>query len=289
WELALLPTAAWGTTAGTAQTIKHLLKRGTSVVKKVVPIKDRTIIINKDSNTQMTSSFGIDLNNRSRTKYILDSNGKKIGAFKEAGSHGYPHKEVLTYELCISIGCRVVPKTKYAKFRTQEGSYQKFAEGVTRGDLSLKFSSYQEYIRALQDTNSTIRQDFDEMVVLDLIGGNHDRNWDNYIIDLDKGRLHAIDNSYSFLNIKPSYSSPTELVKNTGWIEDAEDAQIFQQPISKKIKRMILQIDFRAVQHIFQQNNTNEAIFRERILRLQSILRQNPRATLEDLTHSLLL
>ena len=34
WELALLPTAAWGTTAGTALTIKNLFKKGVSVGKQ---------------------------------------------------------------------------------------------------------------------------------------------------------------------------------------------------------------------------------------------------------------
>ena len=34
WELVLLPTAAFGTTAGTAQTIKQLLKKGASAGKQ---------------------------------------------------------------------------------------------------------------------------------------------------------------------------------------------------------------------------------------------------------------
>ena len=34
WELVLLPTAAWGTTAGTAQTLKQLLKKGASAGKQ---------------------------------------------------------------------------------------------------------------------------------------------------------------------------------------------------------------------------------------------------------------
>ena len=34
WELMLLPLAAWGTTAGTLQTAKQLLKKGASVGKQ---------------------------------------------------------------------------------------------------------------------------------------------------------------------------------------------------------------------------------------------------------------
>ena len=153
--------------------------------KKIISEEDRTVIIDDNSTTETVTvaplknieSYGDRIIGwRSTSEYILDSNGKKIGFFKETG---YPTNEVLTYELCVSIGCRVVPETKYAEFGKRTGSYQKFVEGVTR--LNLDPSSRDVYIEALKNPDSTIRQDFDEMTILDLIGGAQDRNEGNYI------------------------------------------------------------------------------------------------------------
>ena len=74
-----------------------------------------------------------------------------------------------------------MPETKYAKFGKREGSYQTFVKGVTRQNLDP--SSRDVYIKALRNPDSTIRQDFDEMAILDLLGRSQDRNEGNYIIE----------------------------------------------------------------------------------------------------------
>ena len=100
-----------------------------------------------------------------------------------------------------------------------------------------------------------------------------------YIIDMNEGRLYAIDNSNTLY---------THFSLNSKWIQDTKEAQIFQTPISERMKQMIMQINFEEIQHIFLQNGVHETSakdFHLRIKILQSILKENPDATLEELVY----
>ena len=214
------------------------------------------------------------------TVYILNSAGKKIGIFKREGrSLENPFHEIATYELCVAIGCRVVPPTEYIRFQTETGSFQEFVEGIARFELSPQ--DLKVYIQSLQNLTSTLRKDFDEMVILDLIGGASDRNASNYIIDINKGRLYAIDHSEFFSN---------DFRPNMHWIIDAKRSQIWQAQISKRMRQIITQIDFSKIQYIFSKyrfNSKQKKHIRERIKKLQQIIRENPEITLESIVEEM--
>ena len=61
-------------------------------------------------------------------QYILNLEGKIIGIFKADSLSTNPPHEVAAYEICRTIGCRVVPKTKYAIFNKKTGSFQATTE-----------------------------------------------------------------------------------------------------------------------------------------------------------------
>ena len=286
-----------------------------------------------------------DLAEENNAQYIVNLEGEIIGIFKEDSHETYPPHEVAAYELCLAIGCRIVPETEYILFNTKTGSFQEvaesdlrsynfiqkliqtsvreftgtqpswpplnfkshtkfqeevnamlesrnsndtkmgviqvFAEGTPRLQLDKHPSDLKAYMELLKDPDSTMRQDFDEMVVLDLITGSNDRNLSNYIININEGRLYAIDHSASFKNI----SVPT-----INWVLDAEKSQIWQTPLSDRMRQLIMGIDFSKIKYILRKHgfsSTQKRHIRQRIKKLQSIVRRNPEATLEDIVEGM--
>ena len=255
--------------------LKSTLTRINDIVKQSDnKLKIQNTIIGNVSavKTHPTKSFGL---------IVLNSEGKKIGIFKPLQTKdpfivdSDPSQEVAAYRFCRSIGCRVVPKTKYAKLGRLKGSFQEFVEGESYWNLGEGLREV--YLEALKNPNSSLRQDFDEMVALDLIGGVKDRHDNNYLIDINKGRIHAIDNSQLFFH---TVGRPIT-INEVYWINDAKNA-----PVSNRTREIIMQTDFSQVKHLFplfRSSGLSRTAIRQRINQLQSILQENPNITLEDL------
>ena len=110
------------------------------------------------------------------------------------------------------------------------------------------------YLEALKNPNSSLRQDFDEMVALDLMGGVKDRHDNNYLIDINKGRIHAIDNSQLFFH---TVGRPIT-INEVYWINDAKNALFWQAPVSNRTREIIMQTDFSQVKHLFPLFRSSE-------------------------------
>ena len=284
-----------------------------------------------------------ELAEENNAQYIVNSEDEIIGIFKADSHETSPPHEVAAYELCLAIGCRIVPKTEYILFNTKTGSFQEvveadlrnynfikrliqtsvreftrtqsswlslksyiktqeeinamlesrnsndtkmgviqvFAEGTPRLQLDNHPSDLKAYMELLKDPDSTMRQDFDEMVVLDLITGSNDRNLNNYIIDINEGRLYAIDHSENFEN---------NLMPVINWVLDAKKSQIWQTPLSYRMRQLIMGIDFSKIKYILEKyrfDSTQKRHTRQRIKKLQSIVRSNPEATLKDIVEGM--
>ena len=324
-----------------------------------------------------------DFAEESHAQFIVNSENKIIGIFKADSYETSPPHEVAAYELCLAIGCRVVPKTGYILFNTKTelfqevtetdlknytfiqrfiqasvrnltrpqsswnpldlktstetqkeinalleshksrgtkmGSLQVFKEGTPRSQLneyppdsntstktqeemstmlespksrntetrSLQAfeegtpnehsSDFRTYMELLKDSDSSIRRDFDEMAVFDLITGSNSRNFSNYIIDINEGRLYAINNSENF------ETSPLPVIN---WVFDAKKAQIWQTPLSYRMRQLIMGINFSKIEPILQKHHfssTQKKHIQQRVRKLQSIVEGNPEATLEDI------
>ena len=165
----------------------------------------------------------------------------------------------------------------YNSMDTIIGSIQAFVEGVTRSQLDRHSSDFKIYIELLKNPDSSIRQDFDEMVILDLITSPTDRTPSNYIIDINKGKLYAIDHSTSFVD------SP---ISTMSWILDAKESQIWQTPISPRMRQLIMGINFSKITFILQEHHfdpTQIKYIQQGIKKLQSIVRKNKDISLEDI------
>lgn len=266
-------------------------------------------------------------------QYIMNSENEILGVFKEDSLKTYPPHEVAAYELCLAIGCRIVPKTEYILFNTKTGSFQEvtesdlrnynfirkfmqrrfmrtplrsikssiktrekiddmleshnssdakmgsvqaFAKGITRKQLDEHPSDFKIYMKLLKDPRSPLRRDFDEMAVFDLVTGSNDRNLSNYIIDINEGRLYAIDHTDNFK--KP-------ILQVINWVLDAKISQIWEAPLSERMRQLILGIDFSKIKPVLQKHSFDskqKRHIRERIRKLQFIVQSNPKATLED-------
>ena len=323
----------------------------------------------------------------SNAQLIVNSENKVIGIFKTDSYETSPPHEVAAYELCLAIGCRVVPKTGYILFNTKTGLFQEvtetdlknytfiqryiqasvrsftrprsnwnpldlktstgiqkeinamleshksrntkigslqvFKEGTprnklnedpldsktstgTQGEINTMLESpesrntrtrslqafeertpneyssdFRIYIESLKNSDSPIRWDFDEMVVLDLITGSNGRNFSNYIIDINEGRLYAINHSENF------ETSPLPIID---WVFDAKESQIWQTPLSDRMRQLIMGIDFSKIKPILQKHHFSsiqKKHIQQRVRKLQTIVRRNPEATLEDIVEGM--
>lgn len=269
----------WGMIAG---PIKSVSKISTKAVRKshmrdlkaqMSSLERNRIEIDKSKVTVKSLDAGVHEN-----YIILDSHGKKIGIFKpqKKDEFAISSQEVAAYRFCVVIGCRVVPKTKFARLEEKKGSLQEFVSGETRQQLNSKT----DFIKSLKDPHAPLRKDFDEMVVLDLAGGNADRNSENYLIDMVNERLYAIDNSgaYAMKKGKPIVAH---------WVLDAQESQIWQNPVSEYLREIVMRINFSDINDLYPlipgNMNRSRKQVHERIKQLKSILHKKPEITLEEL------
>lgn len=257
---------------------KAAIIRSETLPSRMIRLKNRKP--NSNPETFSSPEQTLTIKQQDTAQFILSPGGEIIGVFKESSSTPSSH-EVAAYELCTAIGGRVVPKTEYAIFNTKMGSIREFVEGVTSSQLFKSPSDFKTYMKLLKDTDSTMRQDFDEMVIFDLITGNNDRNLGNYIININTGRLYAIDHSKSFANNH-------KLVIH--WFLDAKESQIWQDPLSHRMRQLIMGIDFSKIKYILRKHRFSfrqKRHIRQRIEKLQSLVKENQDITLEDIVEGM--
>ncbi|MCY4513400.1 MAG: hypothetical protein OXB86_06905 [Bdellovibrionales bacterium] len=340
----LSTTPAYGTTflRGLTEPGNHVPNKGAAckeLFNEIVAITGFSSQTVRLENQMPNTELGKNEN----AQYIMNSEDEILGVFKEDSHNTYPPHEVAAYELCLAIGCRIVPKTEYILFNTKTGSFQEvtesdlkdynftrrfteklarkstetlssesslkfsiktqekinaplensnssdtkmgsiqvFAEGIIRRQLGEHPSDFKIYMKLLKDPESTLRQDFDEMVVFDLVTGSNDRNLSNYIININDGRLYAIDHSEHFE--KP-------FIQVISWVLDAKKTQIWKAPLSDRMRQLILGINFSKIKPILQKhrfNSKQKKYIRKRIKKLQFIVQSNPKTTLKDIVRGM--
>ena len=76
----------------------------------------------------------------------------------------------------------------------------------------------------------------------------------------------------------------------SNWVLDAKKSQIWQTPISYRMRQLIMEIDFLKIKYMLRKhgfNSTQKTHPRQRIRKIQSIIRRNQEATLEDIVEGM--
>ncbi|MDE0119926.1 MAG: hypothetical protein OXM55_07980, partial [Bdellovibrionales bacterium] len=218
WELALLPTAAWGTTAGTAQFVKGALKGAnsgsfdklrarlypnlsTSQVRtaplrrlsgRSVDEAEKTLKLSKVVSIDPSELWKGGANNPSLV--TLEDGTKAVWKPRQNKLYSNYRAEVLAYELDRKFGFNLVPPTVERTINGKKGSLQLYREHKFE-DLDYTF----RFLRGLErgpspESSVKTSQDMKKQEVFDILIENTDRNLkDIFIVD---GNIHSLHKNY---------------------------------------------------------------------------------------------
>lgn len=165
-------------------------------------------------------------------------------------------REVLSYGVSKLCGLNVVPPTtlrvqtvsktynrnrrEYAKGKARLGSLQLFIKGKKRNKIEYEDGTYFDF---QENASGALKQEFMKLQVLDIITGNTDRHYDNYMIDMENDRVYAIDNGLTFpVDNKEKRTDPfiSKLTFNTVTDKDGNDREYgLYRPITEKDASLI--------------------------------------------------
>lgn len=121
------------------------------------------------------------------------------------------HREVATYLVDQFFSFGIVPRTYYASF-THAAFFSAHENRLVRQAMKEKYGSFQEYVEgfsplgklSFESHKSIALEEFQLLVLLDVIIGNLDRNMGNILVD--EGKIAAIDHGMTFPDIHGGYS-----------------------------------------------------------------------------------
>jgi hypothetical protein len=148
------------------------------------------------------------------------------------------HREVAAFLVDQYFGLGIVPKTYYASF-SHSIFYQAHEDLYGKRAIKKKYGSFQEYVEGFVPIHKTLKEEtkkipLDEyqlLVVFDVIIGNCDRNTNNFLVAEDK--IAAIDHGLSFPDL-PGH------VMSWYW----ENLEQGKQPFYPEIKKIITEFPY---------------------------------------------
>ncbi|MBU6154752.1 MAG: hypothetical protein KGP28_10660 [Bdellovibrionales bacterium] len=182
------------------------------------------------------------------------------------------------------LGLGLVPETRMGLISGGKVSIQVKVKGR-------EFAHEEEFVRLVKETaagNSAVllvlKRELEKLAVLDLIGGNMDRNVTSFIYEPAFGKVHAIDNADSF----------PIMDKNPGMLWFWENIGLgLDEPISTETRGLILSIDEKRLHSLLVQSKLLESEAIEQMLRrvrfLKAKLVSSATLTMEELGKAALL
>lgn len=123
------------------------------------------------------------------------------------------HREVAAYLIDQFFGFGIVPRTFYASFTHQIFTYAHENPNIGIRSMKTKYGSFQEYVEGFKplhhldekETQSISLEEYQLLLLLDIILGNSDRNANNVLYN--EGKLAAIDHALCFPDVHETLTS----------------------------------------------------------------------------------